>query len=214
MRRGIDGLQDLDRPPVMKPLPTVPISFEEFLDWCDEDTRAEWVNGRVVLLSPDSIPHDEIVHFLGMVLSIYVEERCPGRVFTKTILMKMEAIPSGRMPDMFFITRQQEEKRLKHYYLHDAATLALEVVSPDSVERDEDEKFREYAKAGVREYWLINPMRRAAAGFELKSGRYRPLAIEDGVIRSRVVDGFFVRIDWLWNTPPVLDALRELGVIN
>jgi Uma2 family endonuclease len=213
MRRGIDGLQHLDRPPVTKPLPTVPISFEEFLDWCDEDTRAEWVNGKVVLLSPDSIPHDDLIDFLGSILRIYAEERRLGRVFTKMILMKMDAIPSGRMPDLFFVARRQE-RRLKHYYLDDAAALALEVVSPDSVERDEDEKFREYAKAGVREYWLINPMRRAAAFFELKSGRYKPLAIEDGVIRSRVVDGFFLRIDWIWNTPPVLEALRELGVIS
>jgi Uma2 family endonuclease len=198
----------------VKPLPSGPISFEEFLDWCDEDTRAEWVNGEVVLMSPDSIPHDELVDFLGYVLSTCVEERRLGKVFTKTILMKMDAIRSGRMPDVFFITRQQAERRLKHYYLHDAASLAVEVVSPDSVERDEDEKLREYAKAGVREYWLVNPMRRAAAFFELKSGRYRRLAIEDGIVRSRVVDGFFLRIDWLWNKPTQLEAIRELGLIS
>jgi Uma2 family endonuclease len=114
MRRGIDGLQDLDRPPVMKPLPTVPISFEEFLDWCDEDTRAEWVNGEVVLLSPDSIPHDDLIEFLSRVLGIYAEHRRLGKVFTRTILMKTDAIPSGRMPDLFFVKREQE-KRLKHY---------------------------------------------------------------------------------------------------
>jgi Uma2 family endonuclease len=211
MRRGIDGLENLGRPPVTKPLPTVPISFEEFLDWCDEDTRAEWVNGKVVLLSPDSVPHDRIVDFFGRILAIYAEERRLGSVFTKMILMKMDVIPSGRMPDLFLVAREQE-KRLERYYLHDAAALALEVVSPSSVERDEDEKFREYAKAGVREYWLINPMRRAAAAFELKSGGYKKLAIEDGVIRSRVVDGFFVRTDWLWQIPSTLDALRELKV--
>src|SRR5688572_17681525 len=98
MRRGIDGLEHLDRPPV-KPLPTAPISFEEFLDWCDEDTRAEWVNGKVVLMSPDSIPHGELVDFLATVLSIYVEERRLGRVFSTRILMKTDVIPSGRMPD-------------------------------------------------------------------------------------------------------------------
>lgn len=212
MRRGIDGLENLGRPPVTKPLPTVPISFEEFLDWCDEDTRAEWVNGKVVLLSPESDPHWKLFQFLSAVLSIYVEERRLGRVFGANFLMKMDAIPSGRVPDLFFVTRERE-KSVKHTYLEGAADLALEVVSPESVERDEYDKFREYAKAGVREYWLINPMRRAAAAFELKSDGYKKLAIDDGVIRSRVVDGFFVRIDWLWNRPRVLEALRELGVV-
>jgi Uma2 family endonuclease len=201
----------------MKPLPTVPISFEEFLDWCDEDTRAEWVNGRVVLMSPwESLPHARIVQFLGTVLSLYVEKHALGEIFTSSFMMKMDAIPSGRLPDVLFMTREQVEQRLRHMYLEDAATLAVEVVSPESVERDEDEKFREYARAGVREFWLINPMRRAAAFFELKSGRYKPLAIENGVVRSRVVDGFYLRVEWLWQIPglQIADVLREIGAVD
>jgi Uma2 family endonuclease len=214
MRRGIDGLEHLDSPP-MKPLPTAPISFEEFLDWCDGETRAEWVNGKVVLLSPsESFPHAQIVQFLGTVLHLYVQKHNLGEVFTSSFMMKMDAIPSGRLPDVLFMTREQVEQRLRHTYLEDAATLAVEVVSPESVERDEDQKFREYAKAGVREYWLINPMRRAAAFFELKSNRYKALPIENGVVRSRVVDGFFLRVEWLWQTPILRteDVLRELGL--
>lgn len=216
MRRGIDGLENLGRPPVKKPLPTVPISFEEFLDWCDEDTRAEWVNGKVVLLSPqESFPHARIVQFLGTVLGLYVEKHNLGEVFTSSFMMKMDAIPSGRLPDVLFMTREQVNQRLRHTYLEDAATLAVEVVSPESVERDEYEKLREYAKAGVREFWLINPMRQAAAFFELKSGKYKPLAIEDGVVRSRVVPGFYLRIEWLWQTPDLktADVIRELDAI-
>jgi Uma2 family endonuclease len=213
MRRGIDGLEHLDGPP-MKPLPTVPISFEEFLDWCDEDTRAEWVNGKVVLLSPDSFPHGRIFRFLLGVLGAYVEERHLGEVAGPNFMMKMDAIPSGRMPDILFMTREQMEQRLKHTHLNEAAALAVEIVSPESVDRDEDEKFREYAKAGVREYWLINPMRQAAAFFELKRGRYEPLPVQDGVVRSRVVDGFYLRTEWLWQIPSMLDALRELGVLG
>jgi Uma2 family endonuclease len=200
---------------VKKPLPTAPISFEEFLDWCDGETRAEWVNGRVVLMSPwESVPHGRIVKFLGTVLSLYVEKHNLGEVFASSFMMKMNAIPSGRLPDVLFMTREQVEQRLRHAYLEDPATLAVEVVSPESVERDEDEKFREYAKAGVREFWLINPMRRAAAFFELKRGRYHRLPVEDGVVRSRVVEGFHLRVEWLWQTPAVrtADVLRELDV--
>jgi hypothetical protein len=35
----------------------------------------------------------------------------------------------------------------------------------------------------------------------------------DGVYRSREVPGFWLRVDWLWQRPPVLAALRELGVL-
>jgi Uma2 family endonuclease len=213
MRRGIDGLQHLDRPPV-KPLPTAPISFEEFLDWCDGETRAEWVNGRVVLMSPESVPHWELFQFLSTVLSIYVAERHLGRVFGSNVAMKLDAIPSGRVPDVFFVTRERLETRLEHTHFWGAADLTVEIVSPDSVERDEDEKFREYAKVGVREYWLVNPMRQAAGFFELKGGRYKALPVEEGIVRSRVVDGFYLRPEWLWQIPSTLDVLRELGVLD
>jgi hypothetical protein len=39
------------------PLPPDVITFEEFLDRCDEDTWAEWVDGEVIVLSPASMRH-------------------------------------------------------------------------------------------------------------------------------------------------------------
>jgi hypothetical protein len=33
------------------------ITYEEFLDWADEDTWAEWVDGEVIALSPASLLH-------------------------------------------------------------------------------------------------------------------------------------------------------------
>ena len=36
------------------------ISYEEFLDWCDEDTLAEWVDGEIIMTSPASERHCKI----------------------------------------------------------------------------------------------------------------------------------------------------------
>ena len=73
------------------------LTFEEFLDWCDEDTRAEWINGRVVVLSPDNVPHNDLVVFLGSVLSLYVRKKDLGKVHVEGILMKMQATNSARL---------------------------------------------------------------------------------------------------------------------
>ena len=37
------------------------LTFEEFLDWMDEDTWAEWVDGEVVVLSPATSGHQRLV---------------------------------------------------------------------------------------------------------------------------------------------------------
>ncbi|HEX2173444.1 MAG TPA: hypothetical protein VHL09_13490, partial [Dehalococcoidia bacterium] len=44
-----------------KTLPPGPITFEKFLAWCDEDIRAEWVDGEIIVMtSPASDRHQDI----------------------------------------------------------------------------------------------------------------------------------------------------------
>ncbi|MEI7837907.1 MAG: S49 family peptidase, partial [Planctomycetota bacterium] len=56
------------------------MTYEEFLDWADEDTLAEWVNGEVVMASPPSRQHQEIVVFLTQILGLYATKRELGIV--------------------------------------------------------------------------------------------------------------------------------------
>lgn len=37
---------------------------EEFVARCDEDTRAEWIDGEMVIMSPASIVHNRLSRFL------------------------------------------------------------------------------------------------------------------------------------------------------
>jgi Uma2 family endonuclease len=140
------------------PLPTR-MSYEEFLDWCDEDTLAEWVDGQVIMTSPASFRHQEIVDFLVQTLGIYVQEQQLGRIISAPFQMKLSASRSGREPDVLFIT-QAHLDRLKGTYLDGPADLAVEVVSPESRLRDRGEKLAEYEMGGVWEYWIIDPEQR------------------------------------------------------
>lgn len=50
--------------------PTRParMSYEDFLEWADEDTLAEWVDGEVVMASPATRIHQDLVSFLDQIL--------------------------------------------------------------------------------------------------------------------------------------------------
>ena len=50
--------------------------------------------------------------------------------------------------------------RFKENRLEGAADLVVEIISPESVDRDRDRKFYEYEQGGILEYWLIDPLRR------------------------------------------------------
>ena len=60
----------------------------------------------------------------------------------------------------------------------------------------------------------MDPERRSAEFYRLHEGVYRPVSPDaEGKVHSSALPGFFLRVEWLWNRPKVLDALRELGVL-
>ncbi len=185
-----------------RPLPAGKLSFEEFLAWCDEDTCAEWVDGRVVMLSPASDPHQNLVGFLTAVLRIYVESRGLGWVRNAPFLMRLANIPSGREPDLLFVA-SEHRSRIRETYLDGPADLVVEIVSPESRLRDRGEKFAEYELGGVAEYWIVDPELRRADFYRLDSqGRYRLAEPEaGGVYRARAIPGFWLRVGGLWQEP-------------
>ncbi len=56
------------------------VTFAEFLDRCDEDAWAEWVEGAIIMTSSASLSHQEIGSWIEKVLGIYVEAQGLGKV--------------------------------------------------------------------------------------------------------------------------------------
>lgn len=190
------------------------MTYEEFLDWADEDTLAEWVDGEVVMTTPASDRHQDLVRFLTSVFAIYVESHHLGVIRPAPFQMKLAR--SGREPDLLFVARDHLD-RLKETYLDGPADLVVEVVSPESIGRDRGEKFYEYEQAGIAEYWLIDPQVERAEFYQLAAAGKYEIVLPDagGTYRSVVLSGFWLRVEWLWQRPlpPVLDVVRELGLI-
>ena len=199
-----------------KLLPARGMSYAEFLDWCDEDTRAEWVDGEVIVVSPASLAHQTLVGFLLKILDTYVEQRELGQVIAAPFQMKTGPELPGREPDLLFVARENLG-RLEGVYLDGPADLAIEVVSPASRLRDRGERLAEYEMGGVREYWVIDPEERRADFHVLAADRRyeRRRTGEDGVYPSEVITGFRLRESWLWQQPlpKALSVLKELGVV-
>ncbi|GAB4201698.1 MAG: hypothetical protein OHK0022_24020 [Roseiflexaceae bacterium] len=195
-----------------KPLPLGRIGFDAFLAWADEDTHAEWVDGEVIMASPASAEHQQIALFLVRVLAEYLDERPLGQVFVAPFTMRLGTRPSAREPDLLVLLNEHND-RLKATYLDGPADIVIEIISPESDSRDRGEKFVEYEAGAVREYWLIDPVRRAATFYQLDAEqRYQAIPLQDGVYRSAALTGFWFRVDWLWDRPRVRAVIKELGL--
>ncbi len=197
-----------------QPLPEGKISYEQFLQWLDEDTWAEWVDGEVELMSPVSLEHDAVHVFLITILKIYTSARTSGTIHTEPFQMKTGADLPGRSPDVLFVSTANAH-RLKPTYLDGPADVVIEIVSPDSEERDRVVKFAEYERGGVREYWLIDPQKRQAQFFVLgEDGRYAlRFEGEAGRYDSVVIEGLWLRAEWLWNPPVEVEVFRLWGIV-
>ncbi|MFN2454306.1 MAG: Uma2 family endonuclease [Pyrinomonadaceae bacterium] len=197
-------------------LPRSKITYEEFLAWADEDVPAEWVDGEVILMSPASNRHQDVADFLTALLRFFVETKQLGTVRSAPFQMKLETRPSGREPDILFIARERIEL-LTDTYLNGAADLAVEIISPESRVRDRGDKFYEYEQAGVREYWLIDPVRKQAEFYCLNdSGIYQLAPVgEDHIFGSRVLDSLRLNVEWLWQEPllTLMSVLKEWKLI-
>ncbi len=199
-------------------LAALPRTEEEFIEWCDEDIRAEFVEGEVIVFSPTSIIHGEIASFLNVLMGAYASKNQLGKVLASDIQVRLS--PNVRRePDLLFIA-QERQGIMRKNHIEGAPDLVVEIVSPESVERDWYEKHMEYERAGVREYWVIDPRHERMVIYVLNdAGEYETVAPDEDdptILRSVVLAGFWLRPEWLWqdSLPSVWDAARELGLMK
>ena len=194
--------------------PSHRMTFEEFLQ--SDFINAEWVAGEVIELPNPSLRHQILLSFLTTLLNLFAEEGRLGLAVAAPFKMKPGESSPGRQPDVLYVATDRQGLFEKQY-LAGAADIAVEIISPQSRTRDSVEKFEEYQRGGVREYWLIDPLREEASFYRLDgNGHYQPIPVgKDGIFRSSALSGFWMRVAWLWQDPlpTVLSVLREWRLV-
>lgn len=188
---------------------------EELYEALDEETRAELIDGEIVIMSPATLLHGRTQLTISQLLDVFVQSRALGRVF---IDAGMHLGEQRYVPDVAFVASSHAE-RLQGTHIAGAADLVVEVLSPSTAGRDWGSKMRDYEQYGVPEYWLLNPVVEQINVYVLDAaGKYQPLAPDAaGRYHSQVLPGFFVERGWLWPAAgaaaDTLGALRALALL-
>lgn len=174
--------------------------------------KFEFADGKLIEVPPQSHEHIRKGSFLVSLMQHYCEERGAGFVVGDGFRQRLET-GTVRVPDAAYF-KPESLPRVFPTYSEGGADLIVEIVSLDSLARDRGEKFEEYERAGVEEYWIVAPIRRTADFYRLAEGVYRPIPPDaEGRVHSSVLPGFWIRVAWLW-TPPTLNAAqREMGLL-
>src|SRR3569833_647421 len=160
-------------------------------------------------MSPVPDRHQWIVQFLIKLLGLYLEINPIGTILQDYTVKLGSGLPV-RVPDLAFLSGENGDRN-KHTYIEGAVDIAIEIVSLDSRVRDRGEKFYECEQAGVKEYWLIDPLRDEADFNILSSdGKFRRAELStSGLFESGVLPGLRIDPKWLWLNP--LPGVRSIS---
>lgn len=178
--------------------------LEAFRRWTDDDAFPEYghisfLRGEVeVDMSKEQLfTHNEVKSEINTVLRTLVNAQRLGRYFHDGVfLSNVEADVSNQPDGLFVSTEARREGRVRvvegrsegHVELEGSPDMVLEVVSRSSVEKDTVVLRDAYARAGVREHWLVDA-RAAPLRFDiLRAGRsgYVVVRKKGGWTRSEV----------------------------
>ena len=143
-------------------------SEEEYLA-LDTNHLIEFSQGRLVVLPMPTFSHQRLVAFLYRLLSRFVEERRLGVVMFAPLRIQLWE-GKYREPDLVFMTAEHADRLGEQFWR--GADLVMEVVSPDDPQRDTLTKRREYAQAGIPEYWIVDPAGASITVLTLRGREY------------------------------------------
>lgn len=117
----------------------------------DLPPHTELIDGSLVFVSPQKVFHT---------LALYLLEQGLRRTAPENLRVRreMSVILGPRQrpePDLLVVRASAETGPDQTAYAPDVVELVVEVVSPDSEERDRERKPQLYARAGIRHFWRV-----------------------------------------------------------
>ena len=158
------------------PLPQEqPCTLADILAW-PEQPRMELIEGEPVMMAPPRRIHQLISFELGRQLGNYLEgKRC--QVYPAPFAVRLfeqdgdrpENVDTMLEPDISVVC---DPNKLDDLGCKGAPDLIIEILSPSTARLDRVTKFHLYQRAGVREYWIVDPAGRTVQVYTLEDGRY------------------------------------------
>jgi Uma2 family endonuclease len=202
------GLKTVDMPYTVR-IPNV--SERQFDRLVDEDTKAELIDGVMVVHSPASPRHDDVAGFLRFLMRFCAAAREQGKVLGPDSLVHL-ATCRKFAPDIFFLVQRRVPRRLPRKQFEIPPDLVVEVLSPSNRADDLEDKRPAYREAGVRELWLVD-LANDEIIVDRKRGRsYATTTLPEGPVRSEVLEGFWIEAEWVWAEPlpNEMDCLQKI----
>lgn len=161
----------------------------QFYEDVQPNQKAEFINGKVIIHSPVKLKHSEAASRIFQLLHNHIKLYKLGVVGVDKLMVSLTR--NDYEPDICYFSAPRAKNFEDDTMFFPAPDFIVEVLSKSTEKRDRGIKFKDYAKHGVEEYWLVSPKNKTIEQYKLYEGEFQ-LASKwvTGEIESYVVPGF------------------------
>jgi len=164
------------------PNQNTPIFYSEYSNW-EDGLRCEVLDGEIINMTPSPTPkHQDILGGIYSEFRGYLKGKA-CKVFISPIDVCLFSsndteesdIKDWLQPDLLIVC---DSNKITEKRITGAPDFVIEVLSPSTTKADRVLKYNAYAKAGVKEYWIVDPYHEFIESFILhnktfeRSGQY------------------------------------------
>lgn len=148
-----------------------------------EDVRAELIDGQIYYMAAPSRIHQEILSFLHLEIGNYIRSKKGScKIYPAPFAVKLFEDNNKTIvePDISVVC---DPNKLTERGCAGAPDWIIEIISPGNPGNDYIHKLNLYAKAGVREYWIVDPRNKQILVYHLEQTEFevKPYTFQDKI---------------------------------
>jgi Uma2 family endonuclease len=175
-------------------------TYEDYLNTPDDGQRYELIDGEIFVSPSPQLLHQLASIELSSMLHRYVRGSRLGRVVAAPMDVRL-ATNEVVQPDLMFIRTGSPADNPNEDRVEGAPDLLVEILSPSNRGYDLVRKRQLYARCGVPEYWIVDPINRTIETLSLNGDEYETVPHARGLMVSMVlpslrfnISAFFTRV--------------------
>jgi Uma2 family endonuclease len=172
------------------------LTYDDYVQIPEDGLTHEIIDGVHVVSPAPNLYHQRVSRRLQFQLFVQVEETGRGEVMDAPCDVVLS--PTDIVQPDLLITLNGGQATLDPRFVAGPPELVVEVLSPSSRRRDRGIKAQLYTRAGVPEYWIVDPDRRVVEQHVLEGSAYRLAGTHRETIRPTRIDGVEVDLSRVW----------------
>ena len=170
-------------------------TYEDYVLLPDDGNRYEIIEGELFMSPAPKVKHQRVSRILEFKLVTYVEQHRSGEVFDApcdVVFTKQDTV----QPDIIFIANSNKTI-ITEDNIQGAPDLLIEILSKSTAYNDLVSKKDLYEKFGVKEYWIVDPMKEWIEIYLLTEGKYQlhQRTEKSGIITSAILASFEIKLE-------------------